>query len=179
MNHDLLNEMAGSCILSREENNRLAIEAKNGNKDAVRELFSHNYKLISSLSSRHQSSAYSEEDLFQDGTVGMLNALADYDEGKASFTTYAFSWIREMRAKRMQNGTAFHYSSSFYNKIRRLERLEMATGKTKFTNEELNMVRLFQADVNKIRKYRRSVCSSIEDFNGKARMRPACRKSVR
>lgn len=169
MNSDLLKEMAENHILSHEENNRLAILAKNGDREAVDKLLSHNYRLISSLSNRYKSSAYSEEDLFQDGNIGMMNALTTYDETKSSFTTHAFNWIRsEMSAQTIRNNSDFHYNVSFYDKLRKYNRLLNDTGRTKFTDDELSEYGLKRKDLEKVRKYKREACFSMESLTENA-----------
>jgi len=165
MNHDIKEDMSKNCILGHDENNRLAVLAKQGDNEAKEKLLSHNYKLISKLANLYKTANYSEDDLFQDGIVGMINALATYDETKASFTTHAFSWIRaEMKDKTSKNSSDFHYNSTFYDKLRKYERLVKATKRTTFTADELAQFNLTEKDVEKVQKYKRDACYSLDSL---------------
>lgn len=165
MNQDIKEDMAKKCILGHDENNRLAILAKQGDVDAKEKLLAHNYRLISKLAHQYKTSNYSEDDLFQDGIVGMINALATYDETKASFTTHAFSWIRaEMRDKTSKNNSDFHYNSTFYEKLRKYDKLVGSTKKTSFTEEDLEQFNLTAKDVETVQKYKREACYSLDSL---------------
>lgn len=165
MNHDIKEDMSKNCILGHDENNRLAVLAKQGDNEAKEKLLSHNYKLISKLANLYKTANYSEDDLFQDGIVGMINALATYDETKASFTTHAFSWIRaEMKDKTSKNSSDFHYNSTFYDKLRKYDRLVKDTKRTTFTADELAQFNLTEKDVEKVQKYKREACYSLDSL---------------
>ena len=163
MNNEILKDMTEKCILGHETHNQLALQAKCGDLDAMEKLLSHNYRLINKLANRYKTPLYSEDDLFQDGVIGMMNALVTYDETKSSFTTHAFNWIRaEMLLKTTKNSSDFHYNSSFYDKIRKYERLVASTERTTFTADELTAYNLTETEVKTIRKYHHKDCYSLE-----------------
>lgn len=165
MNQDLKKDMAANRILGHDENNRLAILAKQGDIEAQKKLLAHNYKLISKLANKHKTSTYSEDDLFQDGIIGMINALSTYDDTKASFTTHAFNWIRaEMLDKTSKNSSEFHYSPSFYDKLRKYDKLVQTTKHTNFTADELTQFNLTEKDIENIQKYKRDTCCSLDSL---------------
>lgn len=165
MNQDIKEDMVKKRILGHDENNRLAILAKQGDAEAKEKLLAHNYRLISKLANQYKTSTYSEDDLFQDGIIGMINALATYDETKASFTTHAFSWIRaEMRDKTSKNNSDFHYNSTFYDKLRKYDKLVASTKKSCFTEEELEQFNLTEKDVETVQKYKREACYSWDSL---------------
>ncbi|WP_373262221.1 sigma-70 family RNA polymerase sigma factor [Hungatella hathewayi] len=165
MNQDIKEDLAKKCILGHDENNRLAILAKQGDAEAKEKLLAHNYRLISKLANKYKTSNYTEDDLFQDGIIGMINALATYDETKASFTTHAFSWIcSEMRDKTAKNNSDFHYNSAFYDKLRKYDKLVRSTKKSSFTEEELKQFNLTEKDVETVQKYKREACYSLDSL---------------
>ncbi len=166
MNEEIYNDMIKNNILGYEENSRLAIMAKGGSKEALDKLISHNYKLILKLAKKYKSDIYSEEDLFQDGIIGMIRALENYDETKSSFTTHAFNWIRaEMLANITKNTTDFHYDFSFYYKLKKYKKLASDNEKDELSDDELAENNLTRKDVDIINKYGHKECYSLESLS--------------
>jgi len=149
-----------------KENDSLAIKAQAGDIRAKEELVQRNSKFIYYLANKYVTDQYSQEDLFQDGVIGMLKALHTYKPESSSFTTYAFYWIKaEMRSKVSNISSDFYYPVNFSDKMRKYERLKNTCPKNKYSKEELAEYGLTQLDFENVEKYKRKNCDSIESLS--------------
>ena len=74
---------------------RLAARARNGDRVARTRLVEEHMGLIRSVAFRYRDLGLPVEDLVQEGAIGLLTAIDEYDEGRvASFSTYAFWRVR-------------------------------------------------------------------------------------
>lgn len=81
--------------LSQEEQDRLFNELKD-NPQAREKLIIHNLKLVHWVASKYVAEGKNElDDLFQQGTIGLMRAIEDYDQAKGAFSTYAVLWIKQ------------------------------------------------------------------------------------
>lgn len=162
MNKEILKSMSDTDILDKEENNMLAILAKNGDKKAKEKLILHNCKIIIKLAKTLCSNFLLEDDLFNEGIIGILSAIETYDDTKSSFSTHSYYWIKAIMLKYFKNNSAFHYDAIFYNKLYKYEKLAAATGKNfDFDESELIDCGLTKEDILLIQKYRRD-CVSMD-----------------
>lgn len=162
MNKEIIKAMSDTGILDKEENNRLAILAKNGDEKAKEKLILHNCKIISKLAKTLCSNVSLEDDLFNEGVIGLLSAIETYDDSRSSFSTHSYYWIKAIMLKFFKNNSAFHYDAVFYNKLYKYEKLVAATGKNgNFNKNELIDGGLTQEDILLIQKYKRD-CVSMD-----------------
>lgn len=161
MNVLVLNNLYEHEILSPEENNRLAILAKNGDVEAKDKVVLNNLLLIKRVVNKYKQSDKEYDDLFQTGAYGILRAINTYNEEKGLFSTYAYIWIRAMILNSFREMEDFHYELEFYNKCIRFEKLKSATGQKdcKFTDAELYDFNLTKKDLQHIELYSRKSCS--------------------
>lgn len=84
-------------LLSHEEIIALLEEYKKGNLQARGKIIEGNLRLVSSIASHyaHKTESFSDMDLIQEGTIGLMRAIELYDPNKARFSTYATRWIKE------------------------------------------------------------------------------------
>ena len=75
-------------------NEELALAAQCGDKPAESELIKRLSPMVKSISARFFLSGGTEEDLFEEGMLGLLSAIKTYSAGNASFTTYAHACVR-------------------------------------------------------------------------------------
>lgn len=69
---------------------QLAQKANAGDTDALAQLISHFLPLIKAKSSRYSLVGLEQDDLIQEGLIGLFNAVKNYDPARgASFDTYA------------------------------------------------------------------------------------------
>jgi RNA polymerase primary sigma factor len=74
---------------------RLVERARCGDRDARRRVVEEHMGLVRSLARRYRGLGLPVEDLTQEGAIGLLEAIDDFDAGKgASFSTYAYWRIR-------------------------------------------------------------------------------------
>lgn len=82
-------------IYSKEEEKEMLLRIKNGDFDAREDFINHNYLLVLDVCRKYLFDFCDFDDLFQSGVIGLIKALDKYDLNKgASFSTYAFNWIR-------------------------------------------------------------------------------------
>ena len=82
-------------LLSVDEQKDLARKYRNGDKKAGEKLIQSNLKLVISVANRYGRYLKHMQvlDIIQEGNLGLMRALQDYDPSKAAFTTYALYWI--------------------------------------------------------------------------------------
>lgn len=74
---------------------RLAARARRGDRVARTALVEEHMGLVRSIASRYRNLGVPEEDLVQEGAIGLLKAVDEYDPARGtSFSTYAFWRIR-------------------------------------------------------------------------------------
>ena len=74
---------------------RLAARARRGDQLARTKLVEEHMGLVRSVAFRYRDLGLPVEDLVQEGAVGLLTAIEDYDAARgASFSTYAFWRVR-------------------------------------------------------------------------------------
>ena len=74
---------------------RLAARARRGDRVARTSLLEEHMGLVRSVAFRYRDLGLPTEDLVQEGAIGLLSAIDDYDSSRgASFSTYAFWRVR-------------------------------------------------------------------------------------
>lgn len=78
--------------LSWEETKKLILEYRKGNLEARDKIIKYNLWVIGTVNLQYGNT----EDGFQQGILGLLEALKKYDvESKTQFSTYAYYWVRQ------------------------------------------------------------------------------------
>ena len=91
-------------ILTREEEKELAEAAIKGDKSAKEKLIIHNLRLVLSIAKKHQNQGVSFLDLIQEGNLGLIRALEDYDPSTGNkLSTYATYWIEQFITRFIMN----------------------------------------------------------------------------
>ncbi len=81
--------------LSREDENRLAVRAKKGNRAAAELLCKHNLAFVVSIAKKYMGHGARLEDIIQEGNLGLLKAVERFEPQRGNrFSTYAIWWIR-------------------------------------------------------------------------------------
>lgn len=81
--------------LSREEEHRLAVEARAGDPAAREALVRHSLGMVVALARKAGLGVLRLEDVIQEGNVGLIRALESFDPDRGTrFSTYAIWWIR-------------------------------------------------------------------------------------
>jgi RNA polymerase sigma factor (sigma-70 family) len=93
---DLWSEAEASQAVSGEEADALAGRAQAGDEKAREELIRRLLPLIHATARRYRTEGLEQDDLLQEGIVGLLRALQRFDpERGAPFAAYATWWIRQ------------------------------------------------------------------------------------
>lgn len=86
--------------LSMEEEQKLGIEIRAGDKNAIKKLITANLKFVVSIANKYKNSGVPIADLINQGNLGLIEAARRYDPDKGvKFITYAVWWIRQAIAQ--------------------------------------------------------------------------------
>ena len=91
-----LKEINKIPLLSREEEEIVAIQAAAGNKAAREKLINSNLRFVVNFAKKYQGLGLSLEDLIAEGNLGLLKAVDRFEiEKNCRFISYAVWWIRQ------------------------------------------------------------------------------------
>lgn len=110
--------VTGACVLPDEA---LCLDAQKGSKAAADELVRRYTRLVSDLARRYYLIGGTQEDLRQEGMIGLLSAIREFAPGKASFKSFAGLCIRRSiidAIRRSQNR-----NNLFYNEVLSFDQL--------------------------------------------------------
>lgn len=95
-----LKQVGKTPLLTREQELELSRRAKAGCEEAKSQLVSANLRLVVSVAKRFVGRGVALGDLYQEGNMGLLRAVAKYDPDRGfRFSTYATWWIRQSVAR--------------------------------------------------------------------------------
>ena len=90
-----MNKLLKHECLSAKEERELGLLAMSGNKNAREKLINSNLRFVSYYVKKFSGYGLDDEDLFQEGVVGLCQAVDRFDPNKgARLTTYASFWIQ-------------------------------------------------------------------------------------
>ena len=91
-----LREINTIPLLSKEEEEKTARLAAQGNKAAREKLIRSNLRFVVSIAKKYQGKGIPLQDLISEGNIGLINAVNHFDVEKGfRFITYAVWWIRQ------------------------------------------------------------------------------------
>ncbi len=91
-----LKEINRIPLLTREEENDLALRAKAGDKTAKDKIVRANLRFVVNVAKKYQNRGLDLTDLISEGNIGLLTAIDRYDVSKGyHFISYAVWWIRQ------------------------------------------------------------------------------------
>jgi RNA polymerase sigma factor (sigma-70 family) len=112
--------------LLRSEEAELAQRAARGDLRAGRRIVEAHLGLVTAIARGYRGRGVDFEDLLQEGTLGLIRALAKFDAGKGfRFATYASWWVRQgVQRAIMDQGRTIRIPASAADKLRRINRAE-------------------------------------------------------
>ena len=91
-----LKEISKEKLITPEDEVKLAIRIKAGDRSAVNELVLANTRFVVSVAKQYQGRGLSLEDLIAEGNIGLIKAAEKFDETKGiKFISYAVWWIKQ------------------------------------------------------------------------------------
>ena len=91
-----LEEIRKFPLLNREEEDKIARDAKNGNKAAREKLINSNLRFVVNVAKKYHGKGIPLSDLINEGNIGLITAVDRFDAGKGfHFISYAVWWIRQ------------------------------------------------------------------------------------
>ena len=91
-----LREINKIPLLTREEENELALKAKNGDPVAKNKIVNANLRFVITVAIKYQNHGLDLTDLISEGNLGLLTAIEKFDTTKGyHFISYAVWWIRQ------------------------------------------------------------------------------------
>lgn len=108
--------------LSKEDEERYIIEAKNGSIEARNKLIEHNLRLVAHIVKKFESTGHDVDDLIGIGTIGLIKGIDTYSPNKnVKLTTYAAKCAENeilmyFRADKKNNKNVSLYEGISYDK---------------------------------------------------------------
>jgi len=136
-----LNDIGARKLLTAEEEQRMAMQIKEGNEHIRQQFVEANLKLVVSVAKRYQGRGLALEDLIQEGNLGLLRAVEKFDTTRGyRFSTYAFWWIRQAITRALADqGRTIRLPVHLGDKLNRLKgislRLQQELGREPSTEE--------------------------------------------
>ena len=91
-----LKEISKFKTLSREEEHKLALRAREGDQEAINKLMQANLKFVVKIASQYQNRGLSLSELISEGNIGLLKAIEKFDPDQdIKLISYAIWWIRQ------------------------------------------------------------------------------------
>jgi RNA polymerase primary sigma factor len=91
-----LKDISKYRTLKADEELELARKIRDGDKDALRKLITHNLRFVVSVSRNYQNQGMQLADLINEGNLGLMRAAERFDDTKNfKFISYAVWWIRQ------------------------------------------------------------------------------------
>ncbi|MEI9945131.1 MAG: sigma-70 family RNA polymerase sigma factor [Chitinophagaceae bacterium] len=91
-----LQEIGKVELITTEEEVRLCLLIKQGDKIAVQRLAKANLRFVVSVAKQYQNQGLSLSDLINEGNIGLINSISRFDSSRGfKFISYAVWWIRQ------------------------------------------------------------------------------------
>lgn len=152
-------------VLSREVNNKLAMEAQNGDLKAKEKLINCNQRLLISIALPYYfkvGSFFDLLDIIQYGNIGLMRAIDKYHIDQIAFSTYAYYWIAQSIVRNIRNylkpiripmhvqeelNTLNKYEDSYFDKYGKTPSIEELSNFSGISKERIKELKMIHKDV--------------------------------
>lgn len=150
-----LKEINRIPLLTREEENDLAVRAKNGEKAARDEIVRANLRFVVNVAKKYQNRGLDLTDLISEGNIGLLTAIEKFDVDRGyHFISYAVWWIRQSILKAIsEKGRAIRLPSNRINELSKIEGARKSVSGNKSEDQEFEEVaKMLHMDKSHVRE---------------------------
>ncbi len=137
-----LKEINRIPLMSREEENELALKAKAGDKAAKDKIVRANLRFVVNVAKKYQGQGMDLVDLISEGNIGLMTAIDKFDAEKGyHFISYAVWWIRQCILKAIcEKSRAIRLPLNRANELVQIEHARKMVGSGKTEEEEISEV---------------------------------------
>jgi len=99
-----LKQIAKIPLLKPEEEKKLALKAREGDKEAIEKLIQSNLRFVVNVAKNYVGYGISFQELISAGNIGLIEAVKRFDPDKnVRFISYAIWWIKQSILQTIQN----------------------------------------------------------------------------
>ena len=150
-----LKEIHKIPLMSREEENALALKAKTGDKAAKDKIVSANLRFVVNVARKYQGGGLDFVDLISEGNIGLLTAIEKFDSSKGyHFISYAVWWIRQCILKAIcEKSRAIRLPLNRANELVQIEHARKLLGAGKSEEQEIvEVAEMLDMDASHVRE---------------------------
>lgn len=129
-------------LLTREEENDLAIKAAQGDQAAKNKIVTANLRFVVNVAKKYQNHGLDLTDLISEGNIGLLTAIERFDVTKGyHFISYAIWWIRQSILKAIcEKSRMIRLPLNRANELVQIEKARKMVSGNKTEEEEITEV---------------------------------------
>ena len=151
-------DIARYPLLTKEQEHDLAVRVRQGDKVARETMIKSNLRLVVAIARSYQGSQLTLNDLIQEGNMGLLRAVSNYDPDRGvRFAGYAQYWIRRTISRAITQNHVIYLPANLGEKLNRLKRvqkaLEQKYEKDPTAGELAEEMGMSEEEVNELLKY--------------------------
>ncbi len=137
-----LKEINKIPLLTREEENELALKAKAGDKAAKDKIVTANLRFVVNVAKKYQNHGLDLTDLISEGNIGLLTAIDRFEVDKGyHFISYAVWWIRQSILKAIcEKSRMIRLPLNRANELVQIEKARKVIGFNKTEEQEIREV---------------------------------------
>ena len=137
-----LKEINKIPLLTREEENELALKAKNGDAVAKNKIVNANLRFVITVAKKYQNHGLDLTDLISEGNLGLLTAIEKFDTTKGyHFISYAVWWIRQSILKAIcEKSRMIRLPLNRANELVQIEKAKKSISKNMSEEEEIREI---------------------------------------
>ena len=142
-------------LLTREEENELALKAAAGDRNAKHKIVNANLRFVVNVAKKYQNRGLDLTDLISEGNIGLLTAIERFDASKGyHFISYAVWWIRQAILKAIcEKSRAIRLPLNRANELVQIEKACKFINGNKSDEEEIaEVAELLNMDGNHVRE---------------------------